>query len=668
MTSPRRWTALAATAALALAAGALMAPAEAASSAPTTPLTNLAHLDFLLDTASPTPVAGHTTYRLAEEPELTMPWTYADARDGGRFERVGGGRYDAATNTWAQGAYNSDDISRAAVVYLRHWKLTANADSRDKAYELLRALAYLQTTEGEHAGNVVLWMQPDGSLNPSAEPVELPDPSDSGPSYWTARTLWAFGEGYAAFADADPAFAAFLADRIDLARAAVDREVLDTYGQYTVSDGVKVPSWLIVDAADASAEAVLGLASYVEASGDPAARETTRKLAEGIAAMGSADTRSFPFGAIRPWAQSPAVWHAWASQMPAALAVASTVLGDQALLKPAVTDSVSFTTTLLTAGGADNGWQPSPTDRTQIAYGVDSRIQSLLAVSEAGSLPGLDQLAAVQASWYFGANRAGEPMYDPATGVTYDGLQSNGAINRNSGAESTIHGLLSMIALDAHPQIGERARATTQFVSNNGLTVVEAESATSTTGTVSTPADSWTGESQYSGSVLTLTRGQSAQWKLAGPLTARIVSPVSWRAPGQSASSLWSIGILPAGFLDHSGVEQGISPTPGALLPGTLTLPALGTTTLKVTAASGTVVLDDLIVRPVVSRLTLGGAGSTELVQAVGVLPQLATVGVKGKTTTVAIYDSRGALTSTRSVRNTATVLVPAGGFALATR
>ena len=48
------------------------------------------------------------------------------------------------------------------------------------AYQLLRALTYLQTVEGPNAGNVVLWMQPDGTLNPSAEPVELPDPSDSG--------------------------------------------------------------------------------------------------------------------------------------------------------------------------------------------------------------------------------------------------------------------------------------------------------------------------------------------------------------------------------------------------------------------------------------------------------------------------------------------------------
>ena len=64
----------------------------------------------------------------------------------------------------------------------------------------------------------------------------------------------------------------------------------------------------------------------------------------------------------------------------------------------------------------------------------------------------------MQASWFFGANRAGQPMYDPATGVTFDGLEADGPINHNSGAESTIHGLLTMLALDAHPSVAAQAR------------------------------------------------------------------------------------------------------------------------------------------------------------------------------------------------------------------
>src|SRR5690606_26324171 len=147
----------------ALAIGAL-GVASPAAAAPD-PLTNLSHLDFLLDEVAPADTAEHTTYRLADEPQLVMPWTYADARDGGTFERVGGGPLDPETGHWGQGAYNADDVTRTAVVYLRHWQQFGDTSSREKAYEPLRSVAYLQTATGPNAGNVVLWMQDDGTLN-----------------------------------------------------------------------------------------------------------------------------------------------------------------------------------------------------------------------------------------------------------------------------------------------------------------------------------------------------------------------------------------------------------------------------------------------------------------------------------------------------------------------
>jgi hypothetical protein len=667
-TMRRRRGALAAIAVAALTGGiGLTAPAAAAPA----PLTNLAHLDFLLDTATPAEVDGHTTYRLAEDPELVLPWTYADARDGGTFERVGGGPLDPATGDWGQGAYNADDVSRAAVVYLRHWEQTGDDSSRESAYELLRSLAYMQTASGENAGNVVLWMQPDGELNPSAEPVELPDPSDSGESYWLARTVWAFGEGYAAFRDIDPEFATFLRDRLTLAREAVDRQSLADYGTWEVSDGLRVPAWLIVDGADASAEAVLGLAEYVQAApDDTAARQTMRKLAEGIAAMGGQDVRSWPYGAILPWTHSRSMWHAWGSQMPAALAEASTVLANGKLLKTAVADAAVFTTTQLIAGGPDNGWFPTPADRVQIAYGADSRLQSLLAVGEATGSPAFDELAAVQAAWYFGANRSASQMYDQATGVTYDGLQPDGSVNRNSGAESTIHGLLSMIALDAHPEVAERALGVAGVDSRDGLRVVEAEAATSTTGEIVAPASAWTEESLYSGDVLMLDRREKASFDLGTAPTARLVEPVLWLDATAKATSVWSTGKLPVGLLHGMAGDQGVSPVPGVLLPQSLTLPVSGTSsTLSVTATRGTTTLDALLVRPVVARLQLSGdGGATELVQASGYLPQRTTVGVAGETSTVHVYDKNGKLVTDRTITGVTKVTIPASGFATITR
>lgn len=108
-------------------------------------LTNVAHLDFLLDEVSPSPVTGHSTYRLgpgsAEDPTVLMPdLRRCPARR--TFERVRGGAKDPVTGDYAQGAFNTDDIARAAVVYLRAWHQPGEPASRDQAYQLLRAVAF----------------------------------------------------------------------------------------------------------------------------------------------------------------------------------------------------------------------------------------------------------------------------------------------------------------------------------------------------------------------------------------------------------------------------------------------------------------------------------------------------------------------------------------------
>ena len=672
--------------ALATASAVAVAPpvvgATATVSGPTTaPLTNLAHLDFLGDTVTPPDQAGHTTYRLAEEPDLGVLWTYADLRAGGVYERVGGGAYDAATDTWGQGAFNADDLSRAAVVYLRHWQLTGDDASREHAYQLLRALTYLQTTIGDHAGNVVLWMQPDGTLNPSAEPVELPDPSDSAESYWVARTAWALGEGYAAFADVDPEFATFLDERLGLALDALGRESLSRYGQWEVADGTRVPGWLIVDGADATAEAVLGLAAYVEADPPSASADRARtamaRYAEGVAAMSGGDASSWPYGAILPWTHSQSMWHGWGSQMTAALARASQVVDRPALLRAAVRDAAVFTPYLLTATGPINGWLPTPLDLTQIAYGVDSRVQSLVAVADATDRPGFDQLAGIAASWYFGANRAGAPMYDPATGRTFDGLNAEGVVNQNSGAESTIHGLLSMLELDARPDVATAAQSATTLVAQDGVQVVEAETAaTSGSALVVTPPSAWTGESLWSGDFLELSARARATWSVPASDQPRFVQPVVNLVPDRSSARLaWASGRLVLGQVDSGrGGDQGVTDAPGALTPVTLRreLPA-GATALSVAVhgrAGVPAQVDTVLLMPRVSRLVLDGPdGTTALLRNAGSRREVATVALAdGGEVVVRSYDSTGRLHRESTASGTeVSISVMAGGFTVIT-
>ncbi|MEV4510270.1 hypothetical protein AB0K00_15050 [Dactylosporangium sp. NPDC049525] len=532
---------------------------------------------------------------------------------------------------------------------------------------LLRGLTYLQASTGPDAGNVVLWMQPDGTLNPSPTPVETPDPSDSGASYWLARTIWALGEGYAAFRDADPAFAGFLQRRLDLAVAALHRQVLVRYGQYQVVDGLRVPAWLVVDGADASAEAVLGQSAYVRAGGPPAAVTALRQLAAGIAEMGHGDARTWPYGAILPWALSRSLWHAWGAQMSSALAEASTTLRDPRLLAPAVADAGTFTPRLLTATGPVNGWLPAPIDDSQIAYGADARVQGLLAVAGAARAPGFRLLAGVAAGWYFGQNPAGAVMYDPRTGVTFDGVSADGTVNRNAGAESTIHGLLSMQALDANPDVAAVARAGGPVLRRDGQRVVEAESGTlSGPATVVAADPAWTGESQWSGAAyVQLAAGARLSWTLPAADQPRLVAAVLDRVPGAGGITVFEAGTVRYG----GGGAQGVSAAPGMLLPVPVAnaVPArAGPLTAVTTSGSGR--LDALLVTPLVSTLATGGLahGVTLLASAADTARRL-TVGVPGAGRVVASsFDRQGRPVHVVTGRGAVTVTVPPGGFAVA--
>ncbi|GAA4748396.1 hypothetical protein GCM10025783_20690 [Amnibacterium soli] len=643
-------------------AGALLATALVAAPADAAPppaaparLTNTAHLDLLLQEVRPPAVPGHSTYGSAA---VELPWTYADRNADGSYRRVGGGTYDAATNTYGQGAFNTDDVARAAVVYVRDWRQTGRAASRERAEAVLRGLAVFQTTTGPHAGNPVLWMQPDGTLNPSADPVELPDPSDSGPSYWLARTVWAYGEGYAAFRDRDPGFARFLQGRLRLAVRALDRETLRTGAATETADGVGVPGRLIVDDAGASAEAVLGLAAYSKAAPhDAAPRRALTALAGSIERLAATtpQTASWPYGAILPSAASRTSWHAWASQTSAALAAASSALHRPSLLRSAVRDTAGFEPDLLAAGGADDLLGPTPSDRTQIAYGVDSRVQGLLAVADRTRSRGVRALAALQASWFFGANASGSPVYDPATGVTFDGVQADGTVNRNSGAESTIHGLLTMLALDAHPSVARAATAIRGLGARDGLRVIEAEGA-STTGAVFTPDPASTAESAWSGKGLLLRKGQSATFHLGAGLheVEAVVQQVE-RGTATPPVSRWRGGGVRRTLTSTVGA-RGITPTSGALAPQTIG--AVRGDVLTVRALGGAVRIDALLVRPAVQRVAFDG-GPTLLVDS-------------GRGGTVAVdrgarverYRADGSSLDPVTVR-AGRVALPKGGFAL---
>jgi len=683
--------ALLSTAGAAVAVLAVAAPARATGRRPAAPvsaggarpLTNLSHLDFLRTRVRPPAQPGHTTIDLDTEPSVGVLWVYAEADGAGGFRRVGGGTFDPATGRYGQGAYDTDDVARAAVVYLRHWRSTGSASSRAAARDLLRGLTFLQTVSGPNAGRPVLWMQSDGTLNPSANPPELPDPSDSGPSYWLARTVWALGEGYAAFRDSDSRFANFLGDRLDLAVTAGRRDIGPSVGHLLAVDGRRAPAWLVVDGADASAEAVLGLASYVRAASHarPGPTRTARRvlavLADGIARQQAGDAWTWPFGAVLPSARSASSWHAWAGNAPAALARAGAVLADDRLVAAAGRDAITFTSHLFVSGGPDSGWSPLPTDRSQIAYGADGRVAALAELAAVSGRDAHRRLAGMAASWFFGANRAGRAVYDPATGVVTDGIAADGTLNGNAGAESTIHALLTMLVLDGDPVAAGTARVRS-LAGRVPQRVLEAERGTLLGGATVVPPPAGPPtvplptEYRLSGDSAALLP-PSASVVLPGTVPAgSLVYAAVHRVPGAATVRVAVAGRL-LGSVSSTGSSAGDdSPDPGVLLPALVaTAPVTGRAVLTASPTGAPVEVDAVVVQPPVEAVVLTGAGGgSALVRSFDRVDRGVRVPVPGDgPLTVDEFGADGLLRSTRQIAGARPrVTVGAGGTVLLTR
>ena len=156
---------------------------------------------------------------------------------------------------------------------------------------------------------------------------------------------------------------------------------------------------------------MLGLVAYLGVYPDDgkAARALDR-YAEGIEAMASGAVGVWPFGAILPSTGSQSLWHAWGGLAPAALAAASAVTGRG--LDAAVGDVGVFTPQLMTSGGPFNAWSPVPGE-SQIAYGVQSRVESLLRTADATGGEGLR--ASWPRSWPAGSSARTPPANPPTT-------------------------------------------------------------------------------------------------------------------------------------------------------------------------------------------------------------------------------------------------------------
>jgi hypothetical protein len=299
----------------------------------------------------------------------------------------------------------------------------------------------------------------------------------------------------------------------------------------------------------------------------------------------------------------------------------------------------------------------------------------VLAVAAATHSSGLRQLAGIAAGWFFGQNPAGIATYNPATGATDDGINANGTVNLNSGAESTIFGLLTMEALDANTDVAAIARASASVQFRDGQQTIEAEAARLTGPAEVVQANPVnTGESQWSGGAyVQLATGSTLSWTIPADDQPRLVQAIVNRVPGPGAVSSFTSGGKALGVARYGGGgTQGVSPAADALLPVTLPgiLPA-NATALTASTLSGSGQLDAIQLTPLIAVLiTTGGGHSVALLNSEAISLATRTISLSGTGPAVAAsYDSQGRLWRvTTSTGPAITVPVPPGGFAIVQR
>jgi hypothetical protein len=200
-----------------------------------------------------------------------------------------------------------------------------------------------------------------------------------------------------------------------------------------------------------TSELLLGLCEYRKIRGGDPLRGILMKLARGLLIMQDGDERTPPYGLHRSWETT---WHMWGNAQTQALSTAGLMLHDSSMIASAVREARGWYGRLLMDGflkEADLA-KPSPAlSFDQIAYGVRPMAVGLLRLYDATRDSDYLAMAGLAASWLFGNNPARRAMYDPATGRCYDGIRDSLTLNLNSGAESTIEALYTLVEVEQYP-------------------------------------------------------------------------------------------------------------------------------------------------------------------------------------------------------------------------
>ncbi len=337
-----------------------------------------------------------------------------------------------------------DDAARAAVFYLNYFESYADESSLIKAKKLLEFIIHMQADNGFFYNFIF----DDYSINRDHKN------SINEPNWWSWRAMWALSNGYLHFVNVDKDFADIIYKSLERITEEL-KKIINVERETKIINGKEIITWLPQkSASDQASIIILSLLNYYKFSKDETIPEYINILCNGILNMQKGDSTSFPYYAIMSWEN---LWHAYGNLQSYSLLKASSVLEREDILLAAISEINYFYKFLMNENYLSSFSIAKKNDEyipieikqySQIAYNFRVMVYACIEAYNITKDSSYAIMAGEIASWFLGNNLAEAQMYFPSSGICYDGINSQNAINKNSGAESTIEALLTLLAIE----------------------------------------------------------------------------------------------------------------------------------------------------------------------------------------------------------------------------
>jgi len=331
-----------------------------------------------------------------------------------------------------------DDAARALIL------LSKDKNKIQKAKKLTSFLLYMQNKNGWF--NNFIW--DDLSIN------TIYKTSVAEPSWWSWRSFWALEAILPKLNSRDSALAKNVEHSIDKLVLNIEPYLKNLPVGIKKVKGIEVPTQLPFEsAADQSSILLVGLTLNYKRTQNPEILNLMRQLADGILQMQIKD--GLAKGAFLSWENQ---WHAYGNLQSFAMLKAGALLKETKYTKAALFEINHFYHYLWDNKmfsslefNKDNNKTKILKSNTfaQIAYGIRPIIYANVeAYKQTGEIK-YKSNALKWMTWFNCVNIASAKMYNSENGRCFDGILSKTKINKNSGAESTIEALLSIVAVNS---------------------------------------------------------------------------------------------------------------------------------------------------------------------------------------------------------------------------